>query len=97
MHATGECMRQVSPGNYLILMILATKVTTYCDHASHSKAFVYGCSFPAAMISRMKVLADVGAPISKSPRRAYRGTSLIKTSVPLGPYSRTMHRALWSS
>jgi len=27
----------------------------------------------------------------------YRGTSLIRNSAPLGPYSRTMSRALWSS
>ena len=26
---------------------------------------------------------------------AYRGTSLIRNSNPLGPYSRTMPRALW--
>jgi len=25
----------------------------------------------------------------------YRGTSLIRNSAPLGPYSRTMPRALW--
>jgi hypothetical protein len=25
----------------------------------------------------------------------YRGTSLIRNSAPLGPYSRTKHRALW--
>ena len=28
---------------------------------------------------------------------AYRGTSLIRNSAPLGPYSRTMPRALWRS
>ena len=28
---------------------------------------------------------------------AYRGTSLIRNSASLGPYSRTMHRALWWS
>ena len=27
--------------------------------------------------------------------RGYRGTSLIRNRVPLGPYSRTMPRALW--
>ena len=27
----------------------------------------------------------------------YRGTSLIRNSAPLGPYSRTMPRALWGS
>jgi len=27
----------------------------------------------------------------------YRGTSLIRNSAPLGPYSRTMPRALWWS
>jgi len=27
----------------------------------------------------------------------YRGTSLIRNSAPLGPYSRTMHRPLWWS
>jgi len=26
---------------------------------------------------------------------SYRGTSLIRNSALLGPYSRTMHRALW--
>ena len=25
----------------------------------------------------------------------YRGTSLIRNSAPIGPYGRTMHRALW--
>ena len=25
----------------------------------------------------------------------YRGTPLIRNSAPLGPYSRTLHRALW--
>ena len=29
--------------------------------------------------------------------RAYRGTSLITNSAPLGPYSRNMPRALWWS
>ena len=29
--------------------------------------------------------------------RAYRGTSLIRNSTPLGPYSRTMPGALWWS
>ena len=28
---------------------------------------------------------------------AYRGTSLIRNSAPLGPYSRTMPRPLWWS
>ena len=28
---------------------------------------------------------------------AYRGTSLIRTSAPLGPYSRTISRAIWWS
>ena len=28
-------------------------------------------------------------------KHVYRGTSLIKNSALLGPYSRTMHRALW--
>ena len=27
--------------------------------------------------------------------RCYRGTSLIRNSAPLGPYRRTMPRALW--
>ena len=27
----------------------------------------------------------------------YRGTSLVRNSLPLGPYSRTMPRALWCS
>ena len=27
----------------------------------------------------------------------YRGTSLMRNSAPLGPYSRTMRRALWWS
>ena len=29
--------------------------------------------------------------------REYRGTSLIRNSVPLGPYSRNVPRALWWS
>jgi len=31
------------------------------------------------------------------PRSLYRVTSLIRNSAPLGPYSRTMPRALWWS
>jgi len=31
------------------------------------------------------------------PRRAYRGTSLIRNRHPVGPYSRTMPRLLWRS
>ena len=27
--------------------------------------------------------------------QSYRGTSLIRNSAPLGPYSRTLHRVLW--
>ena len=32
---------------------------------------------------------------SFSTSRCYRGTSLIRNSVPLGPYSSNMPRALW--
>jgi len=34
---------------------------------------------------------EFGVPV------AYRGTSLTRNSAPLGPYSRTMPRALWWS
>ena len=34
---------------------------------------------------------------SYTPRGLYRGTSLIRNIPPLGPYSRTMSRALWWS
>ena len=47
--------------------------------------------------SRFRV---VGEPPRSSHRRekaAYRGTSLIRNSPPLGPYSRYMPRALWWS
>jgi hypothetical protein len=30
-----------------------------------------------------------------SNRKPYRGTSLIRSNPPLGPYSMAMHRALW--
>jgi len=30
-----------------------------------------------------------------NPAKAYRGTSLMRNCAPLGPYSRTMPRALW--
>ena len=30
-----------------------------------------------------------------NPTRCYRGTLLIRNIAPLGPYSRTMPRALW--
>ena len=48
----------------------------------------------------------LGIDILKGPRRKcfltsgiplYRGTSLIRNSGPLGPYSRTLPRALWWS
>ena len=39
--------------------------------------------------------SDSGFAVSS--RTVYRSTSLIRNSTPLGPYSRTMHRALWWS
>ena len=38
---------------------------------------------------------DVFETVSSSLGRGYRGTLLISNSAPLGPYSRTMPRALW--
>ena len=35
--------------------------------------------------------------LDQRPLLPYRGTSLIRNSAPLGPYSRTMPRALWWS
>jgi len=35
--------------------------------------------------------------LAHRPGTAYRGTSLIRNSPPLGPYSRTMSRVLWRS
>jgi len=34
---------------------------------------------------------------NKEEEEGYRGTSLIRKRIPLGPYSRTMPRALWGS
>jgi len=59
-------------------------------------------SFVAAM--RGLALSLYGSNLTPSPhegyiarRRSYRGSLLIRNSTPLGPYSRTMPRALWWS
>ena len=39
----------------------------------------------------LEVSLEAGCPFSGE----YRGTSLMRNSAPLGPYSRTMPRALW--
>jgi len=43
------------------------------------------------------VFATRGRQTADTLRTAYRGTSLIKNNPLLGPYSRTMNRALWWS
>ena len=42
-------------------------------------------------------VAREGVTRNKKHGPSYRGTSLIRNSAPLGPYSRTMPRALWWS
>ena len=45
---------------------------------------------------RLNEILTVHLPLGKRTlRQRYRGTSLIRNSAPLGPYSRTKHRALW--
>ena len=60
--------------------------------------------FCGSFLQKGEVLADVGRIQNlkdlKDPalaRSLYRGTSLIRNSAPLGPYSRTMAGALWWS
>ena len=54
----------------------------------------------------MDVSCERGTPVSypgydfttaRNPTLRYRGTSLIRTPPSVGPYSRTMPRALWKS
>ena len=49
---------------------------------------------PASAIPVKRTQGSLEIKDTPSP---YRGTSLIKTSAPPGPYSRTMPRALWWS
>jgi len=42
-------------------------------------------------------VSSVEFRVQGSGRGVYRGTSLIRNSAPLGPYSRNMPRALWWS
>ena len=46
-----------------------------------------------------KVFLELGVECLAEPgtKSAYRGTSLIRNSAPLGPYSRNMPRYLWWS
>ena len=37
-----------------------------------------------------------GAPPRQTVSNKYRGTSLMRNSAPLGPFSRTMPRTLWT-
>ena len=48
----------------------------------------YPCSFSSNVGVVALTLASIGVG-------AYRGTSLMRKRTPLGPYSRTMPRALW--
>jgi hypothetical protein len=48
---------------------------------------------PPRSITKICIDATSPPPIDAT----YRGTSLIRNSAPLGPYSRTMPRALWWS
>jgi len=55
--------------------------------------------FPGSLTSTVLSCEEVlpggrGARAARRPRSAYRGTSIIRNSAPLGPYSRNMHRAL---
>ena len=46
---------------------------------------------------RQRAGGQLGVGLQQRPRFAYRGTSLIRKRLPLGPYCRTMPRALWWS
>jgi len=49
---------------------------------------LYHSTLGLRVIKKKKMRRAVGAQL-------YRGTLLTRNSTPLGPYSRTMHRALW--
>ena len=54
-------------------------------------------TFKSQFISKVKGMVGHGEGAEDGFRVRYRGTSLISNSPPLGPYSRTMPRALWWS
>jgi len=58
---------------------------------------VYVASPPTASPETKSVSRMLAMFSAKTPAVAYRGTSLIRNNAPLGPYSRTMPRALWWS
>ena len=56
--------------------------------------FVYHSTLGLRVIKKKKKVKGWGFR-EDSPAHPYRGISLIRNSAPLGPYSRTMPRALW--
>ena len=65
---------------------------------------VEGEASPLKTLNPNPSRAEVPIEVTDEPRagggsfgnpKPYRGTSLIRNSALLGPYSRTMHRALW--
>ena len=51
-----------------------------------------------AFLFRIKSISvNKGVRLVMNKVTLYRGTSLIRNSAPVGPYSRTMPRSLWSS
>ena len=87
-HAVAPAEREFFIDNLLVRIHFIIEMTRWTGLAP----WEFELFFPGSLTS---TFLYARTPFLIALSRPYRGTSLIRNSDPLGPYSRTMPRALW--